>query len=148
MKFLKSFNEDNKSILYDICKNHIAYIVDNIIDFKFSIHQAKVPDNLYIKSKYMLDDEIYQVCFFRSNPNHNRFSWNDVKTDFIPIVEILNRNYSVVDIIIFTNSGRSIKKINPEPIGIDHHLDIDDIIDDNIINDVNDILTITLIVKI
>jgi len=140
MKWIKKYNELNswevdrlKIELDDFCKSSIVYIVDEINDFKYRIDK---------------NSTTYDISFFRSNPNHNRFSWDKVKDEFIPIIEMLSIKYDIDNIIFMTNRDQPIKRNNPEQIGIDHILTINDIIEDNIIDGVDDIMIIKIRIKI
>ena len=140
MKYLKKFESNTSNTLEDIknlCETQIVYIIDNIPDFKFLVNKLSVANNTYIKSIYKNDSEIYQLSFFRSQPNHNKFCWIDVKENIIPIFDILNRRYDLKEssIIVMTNKSEPIKINNKEEPGIDHILDIEDILKDNIRDD-------------
>jgi hypothetical protein len=140
MKYLKKFESNISNTLEDIknlCETQIAYIIDNMPDFKFLVHKLSVANNTYIKSIYKQDSEIYQLSFFRSQPNHNKFCWVDVKENIIPLFDILNRRYDLKEssIIVMTNKSEPIKTSNKEEPGIDHILNIEDILKDNIRDD-------------
>jgi hypothetical protein len=136
MKYLKRYNESvsNDEIL-DICGDYLVDTMDNIRDFKFRISRSNVADR------------IEYIAFFRRDPNHNKFSWNDVKDDFIRLVNTLDTKFNVLRIRIMTNKSIPIKKENPEEPTIDHILSVDDILNDNIINGVDDIMIIDIKLK-
>lgn len=133
MKYLKRYNESvkNEEIL-DVCEEYLAYVLDNIKDSKLRINNNPIYD------------DVCSVSFFRSKPNHNRFSWDDIKDDFITLVDILNNKFGVIDVTIMTNKSIPIKINNPEEPSIDHFLTVDDILEDNIIRGVDDIMIIII----
>lgn len=136
MKYLKRYNESvkNEEIL-DVCEEYLAYVLDNIKDSKLRIDNSPIYD------------DVCSVSFFRSEPNHNRFSWDDIKDDFITLVDILNNKFGVIDVTIMTNKSIPIKINNPEEPSIDHFLTVDDILEDNIIRGVDDIMIIIIKLK-
>ena len=153
MKYLKTFESNDyfDTTFIDIknmCETGIVYIIDEIPDFKFRIDKASIPDNKYIKSSYPLGSEVYQLSFFRSEPNHNKFSWVSVKERIIPLFNILNRRYDLKEgcIVIMTNKPTPIKINNEEGPGIDHILNIEDILEDNI-RDNSEIMHIQITIK-
>ncbi len=141
MKYLKLYNESvsNESVsneeILDICGDYLVDTMDIIRDFKYRISKSNVADN------------IEYIAFFRSEPNHNRFSWDVVKDDFIRLVNTLNTKFNVLKITIMTNKGTPIKRENPEEPTIDHILTVDDILNDNIIDGVDDIMIIEIKLK-
>lgn len=138
MKYLKRYNEsieisDDK--LLGICEDYLVYLMDDIKDLKIRINNNPIHDYLRV------------VSFFRSNPNHNTFSWDVVKDDFIPLVSILNEKFNIVEVEIMTNKSTPIKVINKENKTIDHSLSVDDILKDNIIEGVDDIMVFNIKIK-
>lgn len=147
MKYLKLFEsfDETYNDLEEMCIGTVAYITDDIPDFKFRIEEE------YIKSS-----KLYLVSFFRSEPNHNKFNWSQVKDKIIHFFTLIN-SYDLVNnlsIIFMTNKANPIKdteepgKLN-FPCGlIDHrYISIDDIINDNIRNNA-EIMNIQAIVKL
>lgn len=149
MKYLKTFESNDyfDTTFIDIknlCDSKVAYIIDDISDFRFMIEKLSVP-KLYGSNNKA---EIYQVSFFRSNPNHNKFSWMSVKENLIPLFDILNRRYDLKEssIIIMTNKPTPLKINNKEEPGIDHILNVEDILEDNI-RDNSEIMHIQITIK-
>ena len=138
MRYLKRFESNDyfDTAFIDIknlCDAKVAYIIDDISDFRFIIEKLRV-SKLYVSNN---NAQIYQIAFFRSEPNHNKFSWMSVKENLIPLFDILNRRYDLKEssIIIMTNKSTPIKINNKEEPGIDHILNIEDILKDNIRDD-------------
>jgi hypothetical protein len=130
MKYLKRYNESVSDEVLEICIDHLAFVMDSIKDFKVRVDIDK--------------DGYRSISFYRSEPNHNRFSWDVIKDDFITLVNILNIKYEVVNILVMTNKSTPIKIINKEEPTIDHILSIDDVLEDNIEENVNDIMIIII----
>lgn len=152
MKYLKLFESFDEiyNDLEELCIGTVAYITDDIPDFKFRIEKASVPDNKYIKSTYPLDSEIYLVSFFRSEPNHNKFDWLQVKDKIIHFFKLIDSYYDLTNnlsITFMTNKIEPIKIKNKEEPGIDHIISIDDILNDNIRNNA-EIMNIQTIIKV
>ena len=152
MKFIKLFESFSEAYLEleEMCQGTIAYITDDIEDFKFRIDKASVPNNKYIKSSYTLDSEIYQVSFFRSNTNHNKFKWIDVKDRIIHFIEMISKKYDITNdlsIAIMTNKSEPIKISDKEEPGIDHIINVYDIINDNIRNN-SELMYIQITIKV
>ena len=147
MKYLRKFESNDyfDTTFIDIknlCDAKVAYIIDDISDFRFIIEKLRV------SKIYGSNAEIYQLSFFRSKPNHNKFSWMSVKENLIPLFDILNRRYDLKEssIIIMTNKPTPIKINNKEEPGIDHILNIEDILSDNI-RDNSEIMHIQITIK-
>lgn len=134
MRYLKRFNENIVNTIGEIksiCDEHLAYLCDDITDFKCSVIE---------KYDYIL------IIFHRSSPNYNKFfSWDKIKDAIIPLIQQLNSYYDVDNNIWFrTNNNTLIKKNDKEVSGFEHLVCLKDIINDNIISNVDDIITINI----
>ena len=153
MKYLKKFESNDyfDTAFIDIknlCDAKVSYIIDDMPDFRFSIEKLRV-SKLYGSNN---NAEIYQLAFFRYS-NSGEFSWMSVKENLIPLFDILNRKYDLKEssIIIMTNKSTIIKKNNkPGKYAgfglIDHVLNIEDILEDNI-RDNSEIIHIQITIK-
>lgn len=83
MKYLKSFNEKKnyQEILSDVkelCEESLVYLLDDPsynLKFFFSIHNT------------------LSIVFLKKEKTS--FSWDDIKNDYIPFIEILSSKYNI-----------------------------------------------------
>jgi hypothetical protein len=87
MKYLKKYNEsvdnkDSKELLTKISNECLAYLLDDGYQLRFSYS----------------DLCWYNGIDFRINkPEFERFTWKDIKDDFIPFIEIINDKFKILD---------------------------------------------------
>jgi hypothetical protein len=104
MKYLRKFNENilpyylvSKDIT-DFCEMYLAYLVDDGFNISYQ------PGNQNSKAKGGPVTYV-TICF---NKTHNRpvvtFSGDEIEDRFIPFVHMLNKNYEILDIIIFNKN--------------------------------------------
>ena len=106
MKYLRSFNESD--VLLDMigitddleifCKENLAYLIDE--GFKVNV------DRTYKEVKI----QIHNFYF----PNWTKFTWDDVKDDVIPFLEILREKYSFFEDIKFVSEDQHYNYFNLE----------------------------------
>ena len=89
MKYLKKYNEsadnkDSKELLTKISNECLAYLLDDGYQLHFSYSD--------------LVGCWYNGIDFRINkPEFERFTWKDIKDDFIPFIEMVNDKFKILD---------------------------------------------------
>ena len=97
MKYLKSFNEKKnyQEIFNDIiklCEESLVYLLD---------------DPLY-KLDYFSVQNTLSIEFLKKSPSsivNQGFSWDDIKNDYIPLIEMLNSKYKIYE---FERNGKKV----------------------------------------
>lgn len=128
MKHLVYFNESKESkqskILNDFCLDYLAYLLD--YGFKINIvtrnHNPSDPSSF----NSTLSDSEYRISIKNSyasfGTRNKKFTWESVKDEIVPFIEILNEKYKV----------NNIKFVTPKELDkyINNTLEYEDIIDD------------------
>jgi len=121
MKYLKKFNENiSTEDLKDLVNSCLIYLLDD--NFIVDIYQRPTISRVFGKKKYELflrknDSKNDSIVHFIKNPlnipDYNKdgliYSWNEVKDQFIPFIELLNRRYKIESTFWF-NSNNLIRK--------------------------------------
>lgn len=100
MKFLRKFNENVLPYylavedIQEFCEMYLAYLVDDGFNISYQPGHNSKKNITYTT-----------ICF---NKTHNRpvviFSWNEIKDIFIPFFYLLNKDYEILDVVIFNKS--------------------------------------------
>lgn len=81
MRYLRRFNESLGNELKDLCDDYLAYLKDD----NFKVNIIHKPSG------------VEELCIFKSGQGVNLFTWDDVKYDIIPFLDILSKNYWILD---------------------------------------------------
>ena len=109
MRYLRRFNESITDDLRSFCNDNLAYLIDE--GFKVKVDRT---ENNQVKI------EIHKFYF----PNWTKFTWDDVKDDVIPFLDILRDKYSFFEDIKFVSEDQYYNYFNLE-------YKYDDVIDDS-----------------
>jgi hypothetical protein len=96
MKYIKKFNE-SKKVNYDdvkkFCEDHLAYLID--IGYELGWNDSQISE----------DVKIIDIVFMHgfSTPRNIAFRWTEISDDFIPFLQILNKKFELLNIIIHPN---------------------------------------------
>jgi len=90
MKYLRSFNESITDDLEIFCKENLAYLIDE--GFKVNVDRTHKEVKIRIHNFYF--------------PNWTKFTWDDVKDDVIPFLEILSDKYNFFEDIKFVSEDQ------------------------------------------
>ncbi len=83
MKHLKKFNESKiEDSIMDLCNDYLVYLKD--VGFSFSLREYENIWYLYVSRR------------------PNKFTWKDIKYDFIPFLEVFMKHYIVSAVNIHT----------------------------------------------
>ena len=134
MKYLKPFNENNnEDDLRDFCETHLAYLLDENLDFNPQLRKVKelgelnlsyLEDEGYIITYTITDSIIMQrdIVIEISRVDKNRFSgylrkdlfsWDNVKDRVIPLIQQLDKDFNV-EVEIFSGIGNKSTDLNPD----------------------------------
>lgn len=109
MRYLRKFNESITDDLQSFCNDNLAYLIDE--GFRVKVDRT---ENNQVKI------EIHKFYF----PNWTKFTWDDVKDDVIPFLDILRDKYSFFEDIKFVSEDQYYNYFNLE-------YKYDDVIDDS-----------------
>lgn len=87
MKHLKRFNEGviTSGDLYDMIKSYLANIIDS--DFRFNLFEN-------------INSGIYTFNFYKKHGSQDDFiEWDDIKDDIIPFLDIMSRDFTIIDFL-------------------------------------------------
>jgi hypothetical protein len=94
MKYLKLFNESiDKENLADLCDMCLAYLMDN--GYKYEIQEFSWVDYKII---YFDNEIIENKSFYWPHHYLNMFKWSDIKDSFIPLLQMLSKEYRIKDV--------------------------------------------------
>ncbi len=99
MRYLRKFNESITDDLQSFCNDNLAYIIDE----GFRVKVDRYEDN-------QVKIEIHKFYF----PNWTKFTWDDVKDDVIPFLDILRDKYSFFEDIKFVSEDQYYNYFNLE----------------------------------
>ena len=99
MRYLRRFNESITDDLQSFCNDNLAYIIDE----GFRVKVDRYEDN-------QVKIEIHKFYF----PNWTKFTWDDVKDDVIPFLDILRDKYSFFEDIKFVSEDQYYNYFNLE----------------------------------
>ena len=99
MKYLRRFNESMTDDLQIFCEENLAYLIDE--GFKVKIDRTEDKE---------VKIEIHKFYF----PNWTKFTWDDVKDDLIPFLEVLREKYSFFEDIKFVSEDQYYNYFNLE----------------------------------
>jgi hypothetical protein len=91
MRYLRKFNESITDDLQSFCNDNLAYLIDE--GFRVKVDRT---ENNQVKI------EIHKFYF----PNWTKFTWDDVKDDVIPFLDILRDKYSFFEDIKFVSEDQ------------------------------------------
>lgn len=91
MRYLRKFNESINDDLQSFCNDNLAYLIDE--GFRVKVDRT---ENNQVKI------EIHKFYF----PNWTKFTWDDVKDDVIPFLDILRDKYSFFEDIKFVSEDQ------------------------------------------
>lgn len=91
MRYLRKFNESTNDDLQSFCEDNLAYLIDE--GFK-----VKVEESYFKRAKIT----IHKFSF----PIWTKFTWDDVKDDVIPFLEILKDKYGFFEDIKFVSEDQ------------------------------------------
>lgn len=116
MKYLKLF-EDNraevekmcinvkfKNKLNEFCDTYLAYLIDRgfTIQIKYNRDRNKVSGSI---PRFLI-----VISRFRNDRFRYKFTWDDIKDEFIPFFDMLSREYNILDTTF------SVYPKNPTPV--------------------------------
>lgn len=105
MKYLKMFNE-SVSLLKDelrkLSEDYLAYIIDKGLEIIIT-DGTGIGDNIYMNTGVTPG---YIAIAIRINRNRNKlFTWDEIKYDILPFIEVLNNKYKIGDIYLTKRNG-------------------------------------------
>lgn len=128
MKHLFYFNEskepEQSKILNNFCLNYLAYLLDD--GFKINVVTRHYNPSDPSSYNSTLSDSEYRISIKNSyasfGTRNKKFTWDSVKDEVVPFLEILNEKYKI----------NNIKFVTPKELDkyINNTLEYDDIIDD------------------
>ena len=107
MRYLRRFNESITDDLEIFCKENLAYLIDEGFKVDVGIYKIGYSDS-------MLDNQVKIEIHNFYFPNWTKFTWDDVKDDVIPFLEILRDKYSFFEDIKFVSEDQHYNYFNLE----------------------------------
>lgn len=114
MRYLKLFESFNENEIIDFCETYLAYLLDDttfkvrVLDNRYCSQGNQYAgggvsesSNSYVLSLYR-EKETYKsdtpLTVFDTPYQPMTFYWNDIKDQFIPFLNILSKNYEILNI--------------------------------------------------
>jgi hypothetical protein len=93
MKYIKIYESFNqKNLFFDLCNQYLPFLLDDGFEIFNDIDNSILFTVILCKPGYGLDEYTYDYL---------DFTWNDVRNDFIPFVEILKiKGFNILKIRI------------------------------------------------
>jgi len=122
MKHLFYFNEskepEQSKILNNFCLNYLAYLLDD--GFKINVVTRHYNPSDPSSYNSTLSDSEYRISIKNSyasfGTRNKKFTWDSVKDEVVPFLEILNEKYKINNIKIFTPKDKTSSKHFPDII--------------------------------
>ncbi len=106
MKYLKMFNESIsllKDELRKFSEDYLAYIIDKGLEIKIT-DGTGIEDNIWMNAGVTPGYIAIVIRINRINRN-KLFTWDEIKYDILPFIEVLNNKYKIGDIYLTKRNG-------------------------------------------
>jgi hypothetical protein len=94
MKYIKSYSslivESVKDDLKDFCEWNLAYLCDDDYRVMITRRDSLPIDNMYHKKGLI-------IHFYKWESDEENFKWNEVENHFIPFLQRLSKEYTLVE---------------------------------------------------